>query len=271
MESCIVKDKFYDLKELIYEIGKNEKGISFNEIYEYFKNAKIIVTEDKIYDFLSKKAKEDNVDMSESTEKCYLLNIAEIDVTDRTNKFMQEINKSKYLYNGYDLNYFMEYVNIIRENSLKLCLIVISIVDNKSIEEMNDILPDFENAININSGKIDGDSIQRLVQVITYNYKTMMELVDKANNLNTYLSNTVNLHSLYAKGFIESDLYPHKDLQYLNSLINVESCLALSPKQRELGMSKSIEDFKAYLEEEFLDEEFENSEYQKVLTSELKD
>ena len=168
------------------------------------------------------------------------------------NDKMSKITIAKYTYNGYDLKYFTKFSNDIRRKGLIYSAIVISIL-NGSFDEIIKKLEKAEilssDAINIQDGKIDGDSIQRLAQVILACYKDMKEKIDKGNNLETYLS--YNVPNMDALGgcymdvnniIFEKELYPTPALQIFDEVREhyggYSSCLKMSIKQRKQANDK---------------------------------
>ncbi len=245
MNNIIKQEEFYDVEELLNEINRNELNISFNEIYEYFINAKVTLTEEEIKNFLLEKAKEANIDMSEKPRKKRINNASEIDIEEFVEEFKNKLIKSKYILNDYDLIYFKRYVEILKIKSIKFCSLIKLILNKQPIEEMKKILPDFENAIIMKEGKINGDSISRLKEVILRNYVEIKKKINKANSLNTYLKTVINLELLHKDGWTEMDLYPSSRLQNTTILFECEdkSCLAFSPKQIESLKIKANDNF----------------------------
>lgn len=237
MKSILKKDEFYDLTELLAEINRNELGVSFEYIYTYFKTAEITVTEEQIKGFLALCAEADGVDLELKQKKVSNRNryLTTEEIEEDANNFLNRLQMTKYSYNSKQLEYFYKYTSILRGKALRFCLLVVSMLDGKPLEELEKILPDFEKAINIQAGKIDGDSIQRLAKVILNNYADMKRKMDDANRLGTYfhLPADINLHSLNRDGINEDELYPVYKLQpdniYDENWDN--SCLELSPRQ----------------------------------------
>ena len=235
------EEQFYDFVELKSEIERNKYGLSLEEIYDYFKTAQITVSVSDIEEFLSGKAKEDNVDMN--PEIYPLPKMISQWGKDTIEKNMAgltaQLRAIKYTYNGYDLKYFTDYADAIREKGLIFCEVALQILSGEYEKALIN-LP--EDALNIQDNMIDGDSILRLAEVIISCYVIMKEKIDKGNNLETYLTRNVpnmdKRNGCYMDAwdmFYEYELYPSDNLQDIDAFedFSEDGYLALSLKQKE--------------------------------------
>ena len=207
--NSIENNEFYDVNVLLNEFKESNFKVSFWVIIHYLENNYINLTEDEIKSFLSKKSEEDNKD---------------------------------YEFYKNDFNYFKKYVEILRKKTKDLCKIV-EILYFEELEEVKQViqkgLPNLkEDAISIQNGLIEKDSIERLVKVITNNYIKIKEFISKANNLETYLVSNIDFARIIfnESGNIKDSLYPTEDLQVFSILPEEQddTCLDLSTKQKSV-------------------------------------
>lgn len=258
-------------------------SMSYNSIIEYIKDAKVNVTEEQIKEYLDKKFELENPELKRkfATRKSRTKNICEwtqVEIEVATEEFVDELRASKYSFDSYTLEYFRKYIDILKEKGLKLFYLVDKIQEHKlhgwhfnceqenEWDEIEKQLIDYDIKLNAD-GNIYYQDLIRLLTPLIQNVLQLKEMLEKANNLETYLDFSVSKHSLYRDGFDESEIYPRRSLQVKDIFFdNKKGYIPLSEKQRAKLREENLDNFSAWLD--MIDEATSNREKIKELVKE---
>jgi len=218
--------KYYDPKILI-SILEDILAKDINTIKTELDELKIGVTVEQILEYLSNKfAKEEpevklrieNPKPSEPLcDKIEFKKISFEDFKDSTQAFGDKLVAERYEFDFYTLNYFNKYSNIVRSKAKKI-LDIIEKIANKNHSTIAYLMIELDIQLDEN-GNISKEDIIRLITPFVYNYNSLVEKVNTANNLESYLEFKLSKHSLYRAGCSEGELYPTSSIQ-VNSLFS---------------------------------------------------
>ena len=177
-------------------------SMSYVEIKKFIKKADITLTLEEIENFLVDRLKDD----------------------------------SKYYYEPYSLQYFKNYVSILKEK----CETLFDILDDinrvkteELTEEQSKRILDLDFHINENGDIYFADAV-RLLDAIVYNVKNLNNKVKEGNNLETYLTFKESKQSLFKDNMFECELYPRKEVQIKDLYYACKNeFIALSDHQKE--------------------------------------
>lgn len=217
-------------------------SMSFKDIEEFVNTCEITITEDEIKDFLDKKMDEEEPTLRKELEKTYKpissnpLEWTEEDIHREARAFGTAILKSRYRFEPYSLQYFKNYISILKEKCKTLFEILEDLAKIKegtiSEEGWNRIV-DLDFHIN-EYGDIYITDVERLADAIIYNVKDLYEKVTKGNNSETYLTFKESKHRMARDGIFESEIYPRKEVQIKNEVYGYcKEFIALSDNQKE--------------------------------------
>ena len=207
---------------------------SFDEIKTIVIDAKVIVSEVQIKEFLEQKLEEEDPELKQRVEKRRLdyeknlkkqKNSSENDEKLKfdwkpfTDKEIQEASKkltdtlamNRYEFEPYTLKYFNRYIKIVK-NKLLTLLDIIEKIKNKDTSSIQDLMIELDIVLD-ESGNISKEDIIRLLEPIIYNFSDLNKKVEEANELSTYLTFKMSKHSLMRNGWSENEIYPTKSLQ----------------------------------------------------------
>ena len=209
-------------------------GNTFEQIQEFCQNEEIKVNEEMIVEFLNKKAEEDGVDMSETVESSGWVDLTAKNsdslIKRSVENFKKQLQQSKYRFNAIDLRYFKDCFKIYKEKCLKLCEVVEMLrgridVDKELFKSLD---------ISYNSDYVSGEDVDRIVIPLIYNFSKAIETYYKANNLNTYLTTTIDEHRMAVDGVSYWEIIPSKDLQIKSGIIVNNKCFVdLTERQKQ--------------------------------------
>lgn len=214
---------------IIIKMLKNSLNESYYEINDFVNKASVKLKEKDIKKFLEDKYLESHPKIKEEKER--LKNKKDID--SETKKFAINLEYGKYKYEPYTLEYFNKYIEILK----KKCINLIKIIDGITEETISkDVLKELD--INLDeNGNILMFDVLRLTEPFIYNYNELKKMVERANNLNTYLEFKLSLDYVYRNGFSENELYPLEKLQDEHEEMfskSKEGYIPLTEKQKEL-------------------------------------
>lgn len=206
-------------------------SMSYNGIIEFIKDAKVTVTEAQVKEYLDKKFELENLELKQKIEVA-------------TEDFGDELCTSKNSFDSYSLEYFRKYVDILKDKSLKLFYLVDKIQEHKlhgwyfnceqetEWNQIEKLLIDYDIKLNVD-GNIYYLDLIRLLTPLIQNVLQMKEVLEKANNLETYLGFAISNHSFSRDRFAESELYPRRSLQVKDIFFDdEEGYIPLSEKQK---------------------------------------
>jgi len=209
-------------------------GNTFEQIQEFCQNEEIKVNEEMIVEFLNKKAEEDGVDMSETVESSGWVDLTAKNsdslIKRSVENFKKQFQQSKYRFNAIDLRYFKDCFKIYKEKCLKLC----SIIDmlRGAIKTDRELLKSLD--ISYNADYVSREDVERIVKPLIYNFSKAIETYYKANNLNTYLTTTIDGHRMAMDGVSYWEIIPSKDLQIKSGIVVNNKCFVdLTERQKQ--------------------------------------
>lgn len=152
--------------------------------------------------------------------------------TDGALDFFDHLSIARYCFEPYTLKYFHRYTDILRYKIL-LLLNIIEKISTKKSASIQDILDDLDIILDEN-GNITKQDIIRLLTPTIHNIQNYDQKINRANDLNTYLTFKESIHSLMRDGFSEKELYPSETLQIKNLWYdNIKGNINLSDRQKE--------------------------------------
>lgn len=231
-----VDNQYYDPKFVI-TILENIFDTNFDDIKNTVNRAQVVVTKEQITEFLEKKWEEENPELKkriESPKPKRSGNIAkwtDEDIKASSQEFVDGISAGRYYFEPYTLEYFNRYSNIVRNKTL-LLLNVIEKIGNRDTISIQDLITELDISFD-GSGNISKEDIIRLITPTVYNIGELNEKVTKANDLSTYLTFKMSMHSLYKDGCSEREIYPSSSLQVKNLYYDyIRGNVPLSSTQR---------------------------------------
>ena len=234
LENYFTNQKIYDPR-IIITIIEDITGKPFRQIKEDINNQKITVTKEQIKEYLEKKFIEEEPETKKRIEAkqqdLYNPNWQEeeqnIKALSISQEFVDHIIAAKYDFDPYTIEYFKKYTAIVKRKLILLLDLIekISIKDTKPIQ---DLLTDLD--INLDTfGNIAKDDIIRLIKPTIDNLNDLDEKVQRANNLATYLTFTIQTTNFY-----ENNIYPSSSLQIKSPFHDhLKGNVPLSPNQKE--------------------------------------
>lgn len=210
------------ISEIIEEINNSNVNVTYNQIIEHLNN-KLINDEPELFKRIEERKKSEKIMVNDKSIKSTI---------QMTQDFVDSLSLYKYSFNPYTLDYFNKYINIVKSKAL-LLINIIDKIGRKDIKDIRDIIADLD--INLNEdGDISKEDISRLIFPTIFNLQKLNTKVDEANNLDTYLSFKISKQSLARNGFVESEIYPNKELQVKNISYDYEwGDVELSENQKQ--------------------------------------
>lgn len=214
---------YYSPRALIV-ILEGEMGNSFDDIKNFVKNASVNITSEQIVEFLNTTFEQENPELKKRIDNRnkspksseILFGKEQIEhIINSRQKFIDDIEASRYAFTPYSLEYFKKYIAILKTKTL-LLLSIIEAISNKKSDLISEQLSDLD--INLdNDDDILKEDIIRLILPTIFNLNELKEKVTKANNVATYLEFKESREFIYKRGFSEGELYPPISIQ-INSL-----------------------------------------------------
>ncbi len=151
--------------------------------------------------------------------------------------FKDKLITKEYEFSNLTYECYKQSIDVLKEKSVNL-LFIISKLSDKDIEEIKSYIKDFDILLNDNLD-INEDDVMRLLKPTIYNISKLFELVDNANNYETYVNNKTSRISFYEK--IPDSRLQVKNLEYDN--LNFDGYIALSDRQKEKLSEKDRKTF----------------------------
>lgn len=212
--------KHYDPKILI-TILEDILSKDINTIKTELDELKIVVSDEQILEYLYNKFEEEEPDVKRRLEnpkpskplsdKIEFNKISIEDIEESSQHFADQITASRYGFDSYTLNYFNKYSSIVRRKAKRI-LDIIEKIANKDYSTIADLIIELDIQLDAN-GNISKEDIIRLIPPFIHNYNSLVEKVNSANNLETYLTFKLSKHSVYRNGCSEGELYPTSSIQ----------------------------------------------------------
>lgn len=231
-------NKYYEPKMIIIYL-ENILKKDFESIKTYVDSSGINASKEQIEKFLEKKLMEENPELKkriESPKENRSKNLGRLsreDIENAAQEIVDSIAIGRYMFEPYTLKYFHKYVEVLKYKINKL-FNIIQCIGIKNTSCIDYILTDLDVVLD-DSGNILGSDIVRLIEPTIYNINVLSNKIKDANDLNTYLSFKMSEESIYANGFIESEIYPSRDLQIKNLFFHFnEGYVPLTEKQNKI-------------------------------------
>lgn len=215
-----IEIKYYEPRVLV-TILEDILGKDIETIKTELSKLKIVVTTEQIKEYLDNKFEEEEPEVKERLEnpkpskplsdKIEFNKISIEDIEESSQRFGDQLTAARYGFDSYTLNYFNKYSNIVRNKSKKILDIIEKIV-NKDYSTIADLIIELDIQLDEN-GNISKEDIIRLIPPFVHNYNSLVEKVNTANNLETYLTFKLSKHSVYRNGCSEGELYPVSSIQ----------------------------------------------------------
>lgn len=211
------KDEYLD-PFILVTILEDVTSISFSEQKDFIEAAEVTIKEEDIKQFLDECFERENPElrrrMQESKQQKSPVNLGKMtkeDIEASADKFVDELEASKYMFSPDTLNYFKNYIDILKPK----CLLLFDIIEkiaNKEIESIKEQLVDLDIRLD-EVGNISSEDVTRLARPTVYNFCLLSSNVRAANEVSTYLTFCISKDRLYRDGFSSSELYPCSSLQ----------------------------------------------------------
>mgnify|MGYP003291241839 CR=1 FL=1 len=212
--------KHYDSKILI-TILEDILGKDIDTVKIELDELRIVVSAEQIVEYLNNKFEDEEPEVKARLEnpkpskplsdKIEFNKILIEDIEESKQGFADRLTAARYGFDSYTLNYFNKYSNIVR-NKAKKILGIIEKIANKDYSTIADLIIEYDIQLDEN-GNISKEDIIRLIPPFVHNYNSLVEKVNAANNLETYLTFKLSKHSLYRGGWSEGELYPTSSIQ----------------------------------------------------------
>ena len=246
--------------------------MSFSEMEKFVNEAGITITEDEIKMFLDKKMDEEEPTLREEIEKAYKpisnnpAKWTDEDIKRESRRFGLSILRTRYQFEPYSLKYFKIYTSILKKIGKTLFSVLEDLGKCKSGELTKEAKQRFLDLdFHISNGDIYITDAERLADAIIYNFKDLYEKIKQGNNPETYLSFKESKHSFMKDGIMEGELYPSEEIQTRDSHHSYQpQFIALSDVQKEQIRKEELENISRFLEQEFLEDDYEEEKSQLV-------
>lgn len=247
-----VEDIKYYEPRIIITILEDILGKDLCTIKSDIEELKITIDRKQIEDFLDKTFEEEEPEVKARLEnpkprkplsdKIEFNNLSTEDIEESSQRFGDELTAARYGFDPYTLDYFHNYSNIVRNKAKKILDIIEKIV-NKDFSIV-DILTELDIQLDEN-GNISKEDIIRLISPFINNYNLLVEKINTANNLETYLTFKLSKHSVYRNGCSEGELYPSSSIQVKNLYYDyLPGNIPMSETQRNILMEKERKSMK---------------------------
>ena len=227
-----------------------------DKCYMLFRDEHWHAGNDEIVEYLNNKFEEEEPEVKARLEnpkpskplsdKIEFNKISIEDIEESTQDFGDQLISAKYGFDSYTLDYFNLYSNIVREKAKKILDIIEKIV-NRDYSSIVGLMMELDIQLDEN-GNISKEDIIRLISPFVYNYNLLVEKVNAANNLETYLSFKLSKHSLYRDGWSEGELYPSSSIQTKSLHYDyLPGNISLSSNQRKILNKKQSKSHKKFV------------------------
>lgn len=248
--------KHYDSKILI-TILEDILGKDIDTIKAELRELKIVVTAEEIEKYLNNKFEEEEPEVKARLENPKPSkpkqnddgiwdSWTEEEIEESTQHFGDKLTAARYGFDTYTLNYFNKYSGIVR-NKAKKILDIIEKIANKDRSTIADLIIELDIQLDEN-GNILKEDIIRLIPPFVHNYNSLIEKVNIANNLETYLTFKLSKHSVYRNGCSEGELYPVASIQTKSLYYDyLPGNISLSSNQKKVLREKEREAQKKFV------------------------
>jgi len=219
-----VEDIKYYEPRIIITILEDILGKDLSTIKSDIEELKIIVDKQQIVDFLDKTFEEEEPEVKARLENPkpskpkehndgIWTPLTDEEIKEATQHFGDELTAARYGFDSFTLDYFHKYSNIVRNKAKKILDIIEKIVNKDA--SIIELLVELDIQLDEN-GNISKEDIIRLIPPFIHNYNSLVEKINTANNLETYLTFKLSKHSVYRNGCSEGELYPSTSIQVKN-------------------------------------------------------
>lgn len=222
---------YKDPKELLIILNntlkRNNIEMTLGFIIGMLENANVYIKEDEIKKYLDK-------------EKNRFIKNKDLTKMNSGEVLLYKMSLKKYDYIPYTLKYYKKTILILKKKCLKFIRLIDSILD-KDITKKT--LEQYDISINDNGYILDSD-IKRIVEPFVYNLYLLIQVINDANNLETYIKNKIDLDMVYSHNYDEESIYPSEDLQkydFENTIYGDKGFIPFTAKQEVENENKKIE------------------------------
>lgn len=244
--------KYYE-PEILITILEDILGKDIEMVKMELDELKIVFNAEQIVDYLNNKfekeepevkARIENLKPSKQLSELIDLNrITYEEIEKSSQHFWDQLTAARYEFDSYTLNYFNKYSEIVRNKARKILDIIEEIV-NKDYSNVADLMVELDIQLDEN-GNITREDIIRLILPFIHNYNSLVEKVNIANNLETYLTFKLSKHSVYRNGWDEGELYPTESIQIKSLYYDcLPGNISLSTNQKKLLRKKQTKSMK---------------------------
>lgn len=231
-------------------IDETKIGMSFVELKKFIEECEITISEDQIIEYMNKKREEKYSQLelqNKTNSKISPISLLEdVNVEEKAQDFLNELVAYKYRFEPYTLEYFKKYVSILKIKCLNLLKLLEYLDKRKSMEISKDewkVILGLDIHVN-EEGNVYCEDINRLSEAMVYNIMDLYEKIKKGNDPSTYLDFKISKEKLYRDGVFESEIYPRKEIQINDILVNCsKQFIALTEKQKNEIRQKDNENF----------------------------
>lgn len=246
-------EKYFDKKKteyynpgIIIIILEDIMGKTLDTTKNELENLCLSVDSTQIKEFLDKTFEEENPKLKKRIEnpkqiksgnKNHKIEQTKKYIEELSRRFIDTLEADRYAFYPYALTYFDTYSNIVR-NKAKEILNIIEKIANKDCSTIDNLIVDLDIKLD-EEGNITKEDICRLAIPFIYNYNLLVEKINTANNLNTYLTFKISTAIEYTTGCSEDELYPTSLIQVKNLFDDsLQGTIPLSDKQKRLLYKK---------------------------------
>ena len=216
----------YEIKNVISGILKKK---SFNDVKELIEDIHVKYSEEEIKKYLDDRLRKEKPDLLKRVKKRKNDN-SKKSFDKMIEEFADELEMSTYSFDSFTLDYFKNYINILKKKISKM-ISILDQIEDKNNKEIFPLLEDIDITID-DKRNIKNEDAERILKAILYNLSNLLKKSDEANKLETYYSFKLSKDSIYQDGFIENDLYPSEKIQEKNLLVGFDcQYISLTDKQ----------------------------------------
>ncbi|MBR1417225.1 MAG: hypothetical protein IJ572_05340 [Bacilli bacterium] len=184
--------KFISVQSLINSLEEH-LNMSYDRIKSYVASSGVILCEKDIKSYLEREFNEKDPLLKEKIEA----NKNKKTIEAKAQRFVDSLKASKYSYNSYTLTYYKKSVSIFKVRCLKLLFIIDNIYNN-NINSIKETLESLDIVIDENNNILFED-VARIYGAFVENFKALANSLKKANNLETYLNESIVLDDIYTE------------------------------------------------------------------------
>ena len=211
-------------------------GMNFYEVCHYIAEANVNLKDEEISKYLGNKYLKDKPG---AREKLLLLKKklkegTRHKVEDFLEGYTFNGDIDRYRFEPQTIVYFKNYISVLKIKCNNLIKIIDGIIEKKIPKEVLESLD-----INLDDhGQILMSDIDRLIDPFIFNFNKLRDMVERANNLDTYFDFKISLDLMRHEAAYEAELYPRETLQNSNYEIEGEKGFIPYTKRQKLALRR---------------------------------